>query len=254
MTGFSTRTLAKGTLLGLLALGLAAPATLLVATPARADTLVWRGPTQTLTLGLSQDDISHVEFPEAITNVTIENQDYVDVLVVEGYNNRAFRMRSLLPKMATRMFLTGASGNTYIVVATTDVPYRAFVQIANGLELDNVKKAIAAKFGPHDLIRAMQGNADVPGVNRETYVIPNWFRGAGVTFDLAEVWQSAQLTGLVVHAHNNTPAANEVNLPAITIPKTDEWGTLAQAAMENLRLAPEGRPGDQGTLFLVFKR
>jgi hypothetical protein len=221
---------------------------------ALADVLVWRGPTQTLTIGLSQDDIAHIEFPEPIANVTIENQDYVDVLVVEGYNNRAFRMRSLLPKMATRMFLTGASGNTYIVVATTDVPYRAFVQIANGLEIDNVKKAIAKNFGPHDLVRAMQAGADVPGVNRETYVIPAWFRGAGVNFDLAEVWQSAQLTGLVVHAHNTTPAVNEVNLPAITIPKTTEWGTLRQAAMENLRLTPEGTAGDSGTLFLVFKR
>jgi hypothetical protein len=228
--------------------------TLSLAALAVADTMVWRGPTQTLTLGLSQDDIAHVEFPEAITNVTIENQDYVDVLVVEGYNNRAFRMRSLLPKMATRMFLTGASGNTYIVVATTDVPYRAFVQIANGLEMDNIKKNIAKKFGPSDLIRAMQSNTDIPGVTRETYVIPNWFRGAGVTFDLAEVWQSAQLTGLVVHAHNTTPAVNEVNLPAITIPKTDEWGVLRQASMENLRLAPEGKAGDQGTLFLIFKR
>lgn len=224
------------------------------ATAAWADSLVWRGPTQTLTIGLTQDDISHVEFPEPITNVTIENQEYVDILVVEGYNNRAFRMRSLMPKMATRAFLTGQSGNTYVVVLTTDVPYRAFLQVVNGLELDDIKRKVAKKFGPHDLIRAMTADTDIPGVVRETYVIPNWFKGGGLTFDLAEVWQSATLTGLVVHVRNDTPAAAEVNLPAITLPKTDEWGTLRFAAMENLRLAPMGSPNDKGVMFLVFMR
>jgi hypothetical protein len=219
-----------------------------------ADTLTWRGPTQTLTIGLSQDDIAHVEMPEAITNVTLENQDYVDVLVVEGYNNRAFRMRSLLPKMATRMFLTGASGNTYIIVLTTDVPYRAFIQVVNGLEVDSVARKVARKFGPHDLVRGMAKNEDMAGVQRETYVIPNWFKGGGLTFDLSEVWQSPKMTGIVVNVRNDTPAANEVNLPAITLPRTDEWGTLRYAAMENLRLAPSGRPNDRGVLFLVFMR
>jgi hypothetical protein len=219
-----------------------------------ADTLTWRGPTQTLTIGLTQDDIAHVEFPEPITNVTVENQDYVDVLVVEGYNNRAFRMRSLLPKMATRMFMTGASGNTYIVVVTTDVPYRAFVQIVNGLEVDNVKTAIARKFGPNDLVRAMAKDQDIPGFMRETMVIPNWFNGGSLTFDLSEVWQSPTLTGLVINVRNNGRAAAEVNLPAINLPKTNEWGQLRYAAMENLRLAPAGRVNDKGILFLVFQR
>lgn len=228
--------------------------TLFLPLAAVADTMVWRGPTQSLAIGLTQDDIAHIEMPEPITNVTLENQDYVDVLVVEGYNNRAFRMRSLLPKMATRMFLTGQSGNTYILVLTTDVPYRAFVQVVNGLEIDNVARKVSAKFGPHDLIRGMSANTDMPGVQRETYVVPNWFKGGGLTFDLSEVWQSPKLTGLVVNVRNDTPAANEVNLPAITLPRTDEWGTLRQAAMENLRLAPSGRPGDRGVLFLVFMR
>src|SRR4051812_17162650 len=88
-----------------LAVAIAIALPMVAVQPAHADTLTWRGPTQTLTIGLTQDDISHVEFPEPITNVTVENQDYVDVLVVEGYQNRAFRMRSLLPKMATRMFM-----------------------------------------------------------------------------------------------------------------------------------------------------
>jgi hypothetical protein len=227
---------------------------LLLPLAAFADTLTWRGPTQTLTVGLTQDDIAHIEFPEPITNVTVENQDYVDVLVVEGYQNRAFRMRSLLPKMATRMFMTGASGNTYIVVATTDVPYRAFVQIVNGLEVDNVKSAIARKFGANDLVRAMAKDQDVPGVLRETMVIPNWFNGGSLTFDLSEVWQSPTLTGLVVNVRNNGRASAEVNLPAINLPKTDEWGQLRYAGMENLRLAPAGRPNDKGVLFLVFQR
>ena len=222
--------------------------------PAYADTMVWRGPTQTLTIGLTQDDISHVEFPEPITNVTIENQEYVDVLVVEGYNNRAFRMRSLLPKMATRMFLTGQSGNTYIVVVTTDVPYRSYIQVVNGLELDSVKRSISRKFGPTDMVRAMAKDEDIPGAMRETYVIPNWFKGGGLTFDLSEVWQTPQLTGLVVNVRNDTPAVAEVNLPAVTVPKTDEWGMLRYAAMENLRLAPSGKPNDKGILFLVFVR
>lgn len=227
---------------------------LLLPALAHADTLTWRGPTQTLTVGLTQDDISHVEFPEPITNVTVENQDYVDVLVVEGYQNRAFRIRSLLPKMATRMFMTGASGNTYIVVATTDVPYRAFVQIVNGLEVDNVKAAIARKFGPNDLVRAMAKDQDVPGVLRETMVIPNWFNGGSLSFDLSEVWQSPTLTGLVINVRNGGRAAAEVNLPAINLPKTDEWGELRYAGMENLRLAPAGKPNDKGVMFLVFQR
>lgn len=226
----------------------------LITMPAMADVLTWRGPTQSLTVGLTQDDIAHVEMPEPITNVTLENQDYVDVLVVEGYNNRAFRMRSLLPKMATRMFLTGNSGNTYILILTTDVPYRAFVQVVNGLDVDNVARKVAKKFGPNDLIRAMAKNTDLPGVQRETYVIPNWFKGGGLTFDLSEVWQSPKMTGVVVNVRNDTPAANEVNLPAITLPKTDEWGELRFAAMENLRMAPSGRPGDKGVLFLIFMR
>ena len=219
-----------------------------------AETLVWRGPTHTMTIGLTEDDISHVEFPEPIINVTVENQDYVDILVVEGYQNRAFRMRALLPKMATRMFLTGESGTTYIVVVTTDVPYRAFLQIVDGKKIDDVARKAAESFDATDLVRAMSLDQDIPGVLRETYVIPNWFDGAGLTFDLAEVWQSALMTGLVVHVKNDYDVPNEVNLPAVTVPLTDEWGELRFAAMENMRLAARGRPNDRGILYLVFNR
>jgi hypothetical protein len=222
--------------------------------PLWADSLIWRGPTKPITIGLSQDDISHVEFPEPITNVTLENPDYVDALVVEGYNNRAFRMRSLLPKMATRMFLTGASGNTYIVILTTDIPYRSYMQVVNGLEIDEIARKASADFGPTDLVRAMALDAEVPGISRETYVVPNWFRGSSMSFDLAEVWQNAKLTGLVVHVRNEAPIPQEVNLPAVTIPKTSEWGQLRHASMENLRLNAMGQPNDKGILFLVFVR
>ena len=226
----------------------------LVAGNVLADTLVWRGPTKPITLGLSQDDVAHIEFPEPITNVTLENPEYVDALVVEGYNNRAFRMRSLLPKMATRMFLTGASGNTYIAILTTDIPYRSYVQIVNGLEIDALARKASADFQPRDLVRAMAMDVDVPGINRETYVVPNWFRGNTMSFDLAEVWQNTKLTGLVVHVRNEAPTPQEVNLPAITIPKTSEWGQLRHASMENLRLNGMGQPNDKGVLFLVFVR
>ena len=207
----------------------------MVASHALADTVIWRGPTHTLTLGLNEDDISHVEFPEEIVNITLENSDYVDILVVEGYGNKAFRMRSLLPKMATRMFMTGASGATYIVVLTTDVPYRQFVQIVDGQKIDSKKRQIASQFGVNDMLRAMAEDRDIPGVVRETYVVPNWFTGAGLTFELSEVWQSPKFTGLVVHVQNEYPTANEVNIPAISIPKTGEWGVLRKAAMENMR-------------------
>ena len=234
-----------------LAFGLCA----LVAAPlVRAENLVWQGPTKPLTIGLSPDDVTQLEMPESITNVMIENQDYVEVVVVEGYQNRVFRFRSLLPKMATRMFLTGASGNTYVIILTTDVPYRTIITVSNGLEQEEVRRRIARQFGPHDLIRAMNTDTSIPGVNRETYVIPNWFRGSGMSFDLAEIWQSPTLTGLVVHVRNDTPESNEVNLPAITIPRTSEWGTLRFASMENLRLAAQGEPNDKGVLFLVFIR
>ncbi len=221
---------------------------------AQADTVVWRGPTKPLTLGLSQDDVAHIEFPEPIVNVSLENPDYVDALVVEGYNNRAFRMRSLLPKMATRMFLTGASGNTYIAILTTDIPYRSYMQIVNGLEIDNLARKASSGFTPMDLVRSMALDQDVPGITRETYVVPNWFRGSSMSFDLAEVWQNPKLTGLVVHVRNESGTPQEVNLPAITIPQTNEWGELRHASMENLRLNPAGAPNDKGILFLVFER
>ena len=226
----------------------------LVAGTAMADTMVWKGPTHTLTIGLNQDDISHVEFPEEIVNVTVENSDYVDILVVEGYNNRAFRIRSLLPKMATRVFMTGASGETYIAVLTTDIPYRSFVEVVDARQIDDIAQKIAKKFDSNDLIRAMSQDVDVPGVLRETYVIPNWFKGSGVVFELTEVWQSPKFTGLVVHVRNDYAVPNEVNLPAITIPKTSEWGALRKASMENMRLSPKGKPGDKGVMFLVFDR
>lgn len=221
---------------------------------AYADSLVWRGPTHTLTIGLSQDDISHVEFPEEIVNITVEDQDYVDILVVQGYDNRAFRMRSLLPKMATRVFFTGQSGRTYIVVLTTDVPYRAYLEIVDGTKIEQAQRNLAKKFDANALIRAMANDTDIPGVVRETLVIPNWFKGAGVSFELSEVWQSSLLTGLVVHVKNEREIPSEVNLPAIMIPQTDEWGTLRKAAMENMRLNAAGRPGDKGIMYLVFAR
>jgi hypothetical protein len=221
---------------------------------AQAENVVWQGPTKPITVGLSPDDIAHIEMPESITNIQVENSDYVEILIVEGYQNRAFRMKSTLPKMATRAFLTGASGNTYVMILTTDVPYRAYLTVSNGLEQEETKRKIAKQFGPHDLIRSMTQDENIPGVNRETYVIPNWFRGSGMSFDLAEVWQSPTLTGLVVHVRNDFAEPNEVNLPAITIPRTTEWGTLRFAAMENLRLAPQGEPNDKGVLFLVFIR
>lgn len=221
---------------------------------ATADTLVWKGPTHTITLGVNEDDIAHIEFPEEIVNITVENSDYVDILVVQGYGNKAFRMRSLLPKMATRMFLTGASGNTYIAVATTDVPYRAFVEVVDGREIENKRLEIAKRFGISDFIRAMAQDEEMPGVMRETYVVPSWFKGSGLNFELSEVWQSPKYTGLVVHVQNEYSTVNEVNLPAISLPKTSEWGVLRKAAMENMRLSPKGKPNDKGVMFLVFER
>lgn len=227
---------------------------LLAATSVFADVVPWKGPANAVTLGLSEIDIAHVEFPEEIINVTVEDPDYVDILVVEGYGNKAFRMRSLLPKMATRLFMTGRSQNTYIVVVTTDVPYRAFVQVVDATKVDTVAEAIAKKFDANDLLRAMAQEKELPGVMRETYIIPQWFKGAGLNFELTEIWQSPKLTGLVVQVANEFYQPNEVNLPAVTIPRTDEWGVLRKAAMENLRMAPKGRPGDKGVLFLVFER
>ena len=241
----------KSGLIGLLALTMV---TVLFAQAAFAEVVPWKGPNNTITLGLNEEDISHVEFPEEITNITLENPDYVDVYVVANRGNRAFRMRSLLPKMATRMFMTGASGNTYIVVLTTDVPYSAFVEVTDASKIDDVKAMLSKKFGEQDLIRAMAQDKELPGVLRETHLIPDWFRGNGLTFELSEVWQTPLMTGLVVHVTNERAEPNEVNLPAITIPRTDEWGILRQAAMENMRLAPRGLPNDRGVMFLVFKR
>ena len=224
------------------------------ASSAQAEVIPWRGPTHTITIGLSEEDISQVEFPEPINSVTIENPDYVDVLVVADRNNRAFRMRSMLPKMATRTFLTGQSGQTYVVVLTTDVPYNTFVEVVDASQADDLAEAVSREFGPRDLIRAMATDRDLPGVVRETHLIPEWFRGAGLVFELSEIWQSPKFTGLLVHVQNTRGQKNEVNIPALTIPRTNEWGVLRHAAMENMRLAANGKPNDEGMLFLVFKR
>ncbi len=219
-----------------------------------ADTLVWRSPTKPLTIGLSTGDYTQVMFPEPIKAVTLENPSYIDGKPLDGYNGQAIMFQSLLPKMATRGFFVGQSGNTYILVLTTDVPYRTYIEIVDGVAMKQLKESVASKMGPHDLIRAMAQDIDVPGITRETYVVPNWFRGSGMTFDLSEIWQSPTMTGLVVHVRNENSVPNEVNLPAIVIPKTTEWGNLRFASMENLRLAPAGQPNDKGVLLLIFLR
>tara|TARA_Y100001960_G_scaffold284278_1_gene319939 strand:- start:2579 stop:3298 length:720 start_codon:yes stop_codon:yes gene_type:complete len=227
---------------------------MLMITVAQAKSIKWEGDEDVLSIGLNMTDVSQVTFPEPIINITVEDPDYVDVLVVQGYGNKTFRMKSNYDNMATRMFLTGKSGNTYVVIVTTGVPYYAIVKIVDGTKINTIAKAIAKKLDENALIRAMALDKDVPGINRETHVIPNWFTGSNITFELSEIWQTPLLTGLVVHVQNNSSVVNEVNVPAISIPKTDEWGELRKASMENLRLEPYGKPGDKGLLFLVFTR
>jgi len=227
---------------------------MMLATSAIADTIAWRGPEHTLAIGLSDVDAAQLEMPESIANISVEDASYVDILVIQNAGNRIFRMRSMLPKMATRIFMTGVSGRTYIMILTTDVPYRSFMQVVDGTKLDDLARKAAEKFDMNDMVRAMVQDQDIPGVVRETHVIPNWFKGPGVSFELAEIWQSSLLTGLVVHVQNMYPSQNEVNLPAITIPKTSEWGVLRKASMENMRLAPKGSPNDEGMLYLIFSR
>lgn len=229
-------------------------ALVLMAVPALADTIVWRSPTKPITIGLSTTDYTQIMFPEPIAHVVVEDPSYIDGKPLEGYSGRAIMFQSLLPKMATRAFFTGQSGNTYIVILTTDVPYRTYIEVVDGVAMKQMKDSVASKMGPLDIVRAMAQDADVPGITRETYVIPNWFRGNGMTFDMSEIWQSPTMTGLVIHVRNENPQPNEVNLPAIVIPKTSEWGNLRFASMENLRLAPAGEPNDKGVLFLVFLR
>lgn len=226
----------------------------LTITVAQAKTLKWEGDTDVLSIGINMTDVSQVTFPEPIINITVEDPDYVDVLVVQGYGNKTFRMKSNFENMATRMFLTGRSGNTYVAIVTTGVPYYAIVKIVDGTKINTIEKAIAKKIDENAIIRAMALDKDVPGINRETHVIPNWFRGSDLVFELSEIWQTPLLTGLVVHVQNTSRNLNEVNVPAINIPKTDEWGELRKASMENLRLEPYGKPGDKGLLFLVFTR
>lgn len=226
----------------------------LAATVAQAKTLKWEGDEDVLSIGLNTTDVSQVTFPEPIINITVEDPDYIDVLVVKGYGNKTFRMKSYFDNMATRMFLTGKSGNTYVAIVSTGVSYHAIVKIVDGTKINTIEKAIAQKLDEKALIRAMALDKDIPGVNRETHVIPNWFTGAGLSFEMSEIWQTPLLTGLVVHVQNTETKVNEVNIPAIYIPKTDEWGELRKASMENLRLEPYGKPGDKGLLFLVFTR
>jgi hypothetical protein len=221
---------------------------------ANAKTLKWEGDEDVLQIGINTTDVSQVTFPEAIVNITVEDPDYVDVLVVQGYGNKTFRMKSNYDNMATRMFLTGASGNTYVAIISTGISYHAIVKIVDGTKINEIGQAISSKLDENALIRAMALDKDIPGINRETHVIPNWFTGSGLTFELSELWQTPLLTGLVVHVQNTYKKVNEVNVPAIYIPKTDEWGELRKASMENLKLEPYGKPGDKGLLFLVFTR
>lgn len=221
---------------------------------AQAKSLKWEGDEDVLSIGLNTTDISQVTFPETIINVTVEDPDYVDVLVVQGYANKVFRMKSNHQSMATRMFLTGKSGNTYVVVVSTDIPYYSIVKIVDGTKLNEIQEAISKKLDATDLIKAMALDKDMPGVNRETHVIPNWITGSGLDFELSEIWQTPLMTGLVVHVQNRQTTTNLVNLAALYIPKTSEWGELRKASMENLRLAPRGKKGDKGLLFLVFTR
>ena len=221
---------------------------------ANAKNIKWSGDTDVLSIGLNTTDVSQVTMPEPIINITVEDPDYVDVLVVQGYGNKTFRMKSNYERMATRMFLTGKSGNTYVVIVSTDTPYYAIVKIVDGTKIDKIGRAISQKLDENALIRAMALDKEIPGINRETHVIPNWFTGSGLSFELSEIWQTPLLTGLVVHVQNIEPKVNEVNIPAIYIPKTDEWGELRKASMENLRLEPYGKPNDKGLLFLVFTR
>jgi|TARA_Y100001960_G_scaffold285513_1_gene322087 hypothetical protein len=223
-------------------------------TAANAKNIQWSGDTDVLSIGLNTTDVSQVTMPEPIINITVEDPDYVDVLVVQGYGNKTFRMKSNYERMATRMFLTGKSGNTYVVIVSTDTPYYAIVKIVDGTKIDKIGRAISQKLDENALIRAMALDKEIPGINRETHVIPNWFTGSGLSFELSEIWQTPLLTGLVVHVQNIEPKVNEVNIPAIYIPKTDEWGELRKASMENLRLEPYGKPNDKGLLFLVFTR
>jgi len=227
---------------------------MLMMTVAQAKTLKWEGDEEVLSLGVNMTDVSQITFPEPIINITVEDPDYVDVLVVQGYGNKTFRMKSNYDNMATRMFLTGQSGNTYVAIISTGIPYYAIVKIVDGTKINEIGQAIAKKLDENTLIRAMALDKEIPGINRETHVIPNWFTGSGLTFELSELWQTPLLTGLVVHVQNTETAVNEVNIPAISIPKTDEWGELRKASMENLRLEPYGKPGDKGLLFLVFTR
>ena len=223
-------------------------------TAANAKNIQWSGDTDVLSIGLNTTDVSQVTMPEPIINITVEDPDYVDVLVVQGYGNKTFRMKSNYERMATRMFLTGKSGNTYVVIVSTDTPYYAIVKIVDGTKIDEIGRAVSQKLDENALIRAMALDKEIPGINRETHVIPNWFTGSGISFELSEIWQTPLLTGLVVHVQNLETKVNEVNIPAIYIPKTDEWGELRKASMENLRLAPYGKPNDKGLLFLVFTR
>jgi len=224
------------------------------AVSAQAKSLKWEGDEDVLSIGVNTTDISQVTFPEPIINITVEDPDYVDVLVVQGYGNKVFRMKSNYDKMATRMFLVGKSGNTYVAIISTGFPYSAIVKIVDGTKIDEIGRAISKKLDANDLIRAMALDKDIPGINREVHVIPNWFKGSGVSFEMSEIWQTPLLTGLVVHVSNDLTRTNKVNLPAIYIPKTDEWGELRRASMENLELAPRGKQGDKGLLFLVFTR
>lgn len=225
-----------------------------VATVAQAKTLKWEGDENVLSLGVNTTDVSQVTFPEPIINITVEDPDYLDVLVVQGYANKTFRMKSNYDNMATRMFLTGKSGNTYVAVISTGISYHAIVKIVDGTKINEIGQAISSKLDENALIRAMSLDKDIPGINRETHVVPNWFTGTGLEFELSEIWQTPLLTGLVVHVQNTYTKINEVNIPAIYIPKTDEWGELRKASMENLKLEPYGKPGDKGLLFLVFTR
>ncbi|MCP4355347.1 MAG: hypothetical protein GY793_06875 [Proteobacteria bacterium] len=226
----------------------------ILAFSAQAKSLNWEGDEDVLSIGVNTTDISQVTFPEPIINVTVEDPDYLDILIVKGYGNKVFRMKSNYDKMATRLFMIGKSGNTYVVIISTDLSYSAIVKIVNGTRIDKIGRAISKKLDANDLIRAMALDKDIPGINREVHVIPNWFKGSGISFELSEIWQTPLLTGLVVHVKNDLTRETDVNLPSLYIPKTDEWGELRKASMENLKLAPRGKAGDKGLLFLVFTR
>lgn len=160
-----------------------------------AGVIKWEG--QPISVSISTERLTRIEFPESLRSVFLSRSD----IAVEK-EDRSLFVRALAPDVADALFVVGDSGTTYEINLSTYENADPTVVISHIAKSVQAQAEQAQQVPALDLMRSMMRGLPVDGYEIVNADKKEVYRDAFFSMKLVEAYRSPVLHGYVIEVEN----------------------------------------------------